>query len=197
MSQFWTIVSLTTGEVLAPCFATDAPNIHPRDAGWGWNAATQRAYQIPAAPDPTVQAWTGTAWVEDAGAVERRIIAALKVEAERRKMLVRSPGSGKGAEYRRKRDEAMASANLLAGVLNALTRPEGLKQYPAATMEAVLTGETLAAVLTRYRDASTAADNEVLRISALEQSATRKIKAATTAAGKRAAYAAIDWTWRP
>lgn len=197
MSQFWTIVSVASGEVLAPCFATASAAVHPRDAGWSWDAATQRAHPIAAAPDPTVQAWTGTAWTESAAAVERRLIAALKLEAERRKMLVRSPGSGKGAEYRRKRDEAMASANVVASVLNALTRPEGLKQYPAAAMEAALTGEAMATVLARYRDASTAADSEVLRISALEQSATRRIKTAGTAAAKRAAFAAIDWSWRP
>jgi hypothetical protein len=197
MTQLWTIAAKAGGAVLAPCFATPSYGSHPKDNGWPWDAIAQAATRIAAAPDLAVQSWSGSAWVEDPAKVEAILVAAVKAEAERRKMLVRSPGSGKGAEYRRKRDEATASATVLAAVLNALTKPAALQQYPAAAMEAQLTGESLATVLTRYREASAAADTEVLRLAAVEWAGTKAIKAAATAAAKRAAATAISWTWQP
>jgi len=153
----------------------------------------------PAVPNPVPEfpIVVGGAWVSDPAKTEAMLIAQVKAEAERRKMLVRSPGSGKGAEYRRKRDEAMASATVTAALLNALTRPAALQQYPGAAMEAALTGEPLATVLNRYRTVSAAADSEVLRLSALEQNASRLIKAASAAADKHAVVAAINWNWSP
>ena len=60
-----------------------------------------------------------------------------------------------------------------------------------------MTGETLSVVLKRYRDASSAADAEVLRLAAIEQMAVRAIRAASNAVAKQAATAAIDWSWQP
>lgn len=144
---------------------------------------------------------SGAEWVaaERAWSIETEasLITKVKVEAERRKMLVRSPGSGKGAEYRMKRDEAAASANIAAAVLNALTKANALVQYPNAAMEAELRGESIAAVLTRYRAAVAAADSEVARLAAIEQAGVARIKSAPTGAAKRAAFAGINWSWKP
>lgn len=136
-------------------------------------------------------------FVSQVAAVKQQLIAAVKVEAERRKMLVRSPGSGKGAEYRQKRTEALASATILAATLNALTAADALKQYPAAAVEAKLTGEKLAVVLARYLTASTAADAEINRLAAIEWNAKVKIDAATSVTAARAAAVAVNWTWKP
>jgi hypothetical protein len=132
---------------------------------------------------------------EDPARVEADLIAAVKLESERRKMLVRSPGSGKGAEYRRKKDEGETAGNVLAAVLNALTAPQRRQQYPFAAMESQLTGVPLVTVLAGYREAAARSDDEVARLSAIERRGVLTIKAATTVAAKRAAAAAINWSW--
>lgn len=64
-----------------------------------------------------------------------------------------------------------------------------------AYAESALTGDTLSAVLARFETGMNVSAIENARIEAVAQKAKRDIKVATTAAAKRAAYAAINWNW--
>lgn len=195
MDQLWTITSLSDNSVLCPSFTTAGPNNHPKDAGWPWESAKHKATRISSQPDPSSQTFDGAAWVESPALIEPGLVAAVKNEAERRKMMQRSAGEGKAAEYRGKRSEAMASASVTASVLNALSYADATKSYPFASAEAIATGDKLATVLARYLVAAQKSDAEVARLSAVEWRAKAAIKAATTATAKRAAYGSIDWSW--
>lgn len=121
------------------------------------------------------------------------LLAKVKAEAERRKMLAFTNGFGKSQEYLQKGKEATNSATVLATVLNAITAANAATQYPMAHAERMLTGETLSAVLARYRAGKTTSDAELARLSAIEWKAVQAIKAASTAAAKQAAFTAINW----
>lgn len=137
------------------------------------------------------------AMIEDAARVEVQLIAEVKAIAETSKMAAITRGFGKSEEYKRKAGEAAASATVLAATLNALSKADAIARFPAAWHEAQLSGEQLAVVLARYRARSAAALGVIDRMSAIEQVGVARIKAATTAATKRAAAAAISWTWSP
>ncbi|OWK32302.1 hypothetical protein [Sphingomonas mucosissima] len=147
-------------------------------SSWSWNTAARMM-------------------VEDPSKVEAQLVAIVKSEAERRKMRLRSPGDGKDAEYRQKRSEALASVAIPQADLGALPDADAREQYPAASMERLLTGETLAAVLARYLTASNLAESEVYRLAAIEHAGVARIMAAESTSKKRAAYQAIDWFWQP
>ena len=123
------------------------------------------------------------------------LIGEVKTLAAQKKMTAISPGTAKPEEYRLKAPEIAASANLVAGVLNALTATQAAAQFPTAASEARCSGEPLATVLAGYRDGSAGSDAEVRRLSSIEHTAVKRIKAAKTIADKRAAYAAINWNW--
>ena len=161
-------------------------------AGFSWTP-------LPTGYDSSLWSWNAAArmMVENPGKVEAHLVASVKAEAEQRKMLLRSPGSGKDAEYRQKRSEALASSVIAPADLDALSAAEAREQYPAASIERLLTGETLAAVLARYLAASDLAESEVYRLAAIEHAAVAQITAAESASAKRAARAAIDWAWQP
>ncbi|VXC81444.1 hypothetical protein SPHINGOT1_20140 [Sphingomonas sp. T1] len=110
-------------------------------------------------------------------------------------MLSLTPGGAKKYVYNRKAAEAIAASGIIPTVLNALTLVDKKRKYPFAYAEAALTGETLSAVLTRFEAGMNASAVENARIEAVAQKAKRDIKAAMTAAGKRSAYASINWNW--
>lgn len=80
--------------------------------------------------------------------------------------------------------EAAASSGVLAATFNALTASGAAAQYPMAQAERVLTGETLSAVLTRYRAGKASSDAEVAPPSAIEWKAVQAIKAASRRRGE-------------
>lgn len=129
----------------------------------------------------------------DLSIVDARLTASVKKESERRKMQAFTNGFGKSQEYVLKGKEATSSASVLTTVLNALTAANAAAQYPMAQAERTLTGETLSVVLARYRASKSTSDAELARLSAIEWKAVQTIKAASTAAAKQAAYAAINW----
>lgn len=154
---------------------------------------------LPAGYNDVTWRWSAVAraMVEDAARVEAQLVADVKTRAETEKMASITRGFGKSEEYKRKAGEAAASATVLAATLNALSKADALARFPAAWHEAQLSGEQLAVVLARYRARSAAALGVIDRMSAIEQVGVARIKAATTAATKRAAAAAISWTWSP
>lgn len=171
----------------------------PRGAAPAAHDAQFGSVALPAGYDAATWGWSATAraMVEDPARLETVLIADVKVRAEAEKMAAITRGFGKSEEYKRKAGEAAASATVLAATLNALSKADALARFPAAWHEAQLSGEQLAVVLARYRARSAAALGVIDRMSAIEQVGVARIKAATTAATKRAAAAAISWTWSP
>lgn len=193
--QRWTITDSATGAMLAPCFITDAASVAPKDAGFPWDSARHKATAIGAAPDPAVQAWNGAQWVEDPLKVEAALLPLVDTQRETLQMTVLTPGGAKKYVYNRKAAEAILASGIAATVLNALTLVDRKKKYPFAYAESAVTGDTLAVVLARFETGMNTSAIENARIEAVAQKAKRDIKAATTAAAKCAAYAAINWNW--
>ncbi|MGF7152608.1 hypothetical protein [Novosphingobium gossypii] len=137
--------------------------------------------------------WTSLTIGVDLTIIDTRLAGSVKREAERRKMQTFSAGNAKAQEYVQKGKEAAASATLTAAVLNALSVTNAAAQYPMAHAERTITGETLSAVLARYRASKAASDAELARLSAIEWKAVQTIKAATTPAAKQAAFSSINW----
>lgn len=168
------------------------PGTFPLGAGQSW-------VRLPTGYSDETHAWDATTrmMVEDPAKAEARLLAALKTEAERRKMVAVSPGGAKKLEYDDKASEIAASATIADTDLNSLSTPAAMERFPSAATEQALTGEPLATILARYRAGAETSMPEIRRLSAIEQDATRQIRSATTATGKRAAAAAINWTWKP
>lgn len=195
MSQYWTITDKVTGVVLQAGFLTSSATIHPKDAGFAWDATKHVAVKIAAPPDTIVQAWNGTAWVDDPAKINEVLLPLVDAQRETLQMTVLTAGGAKKYVYNRKASEAIAASGIVPSVLNALTLTDKKRKYPFAYAEAALTGETLSAILTRFESGMNVSAVENARIEAVAQKAKRDIKAATTAAAKRAAYAAINWNW--
>lgn len=154
--------------------------------------------------DQAEQVWNGKAWVDDPAKVEPHLIADVKAEGERRRMLVLSPGGSKKTVYSLKQSEVDSWNDLGSTLATQLTAALGLsvikqkRKFRFAMAEAALRGEpNPSAAIARFAAGSDAANAEAARIEAIEQAGVAAIKAATTAAAKRAAYAAINWDWKP
>jgi hypothetical protein len=197
--QLWTIHEPATGKVLAASFSTRSEGSHPKDSGWPWDPATQRATRIATAPDLGVQVWSGSAWVENPALVEAMLLADIKAEAERRKMLYYSPGGAKKSEYPKKQAE-VAFWDSLAGTTSAaltalkLLSPEAqVAKFPYAIASAKRRKEpTIAPAIARFR-LGMLSSSPVEAIAAEEEFVCEAIKLATTAPAKRAAAAAVAW----
>lgn len=196
--QLWTISEVATGNVLYAGFVTPSYGSHPKDNGWPWDAATQKATRIDAAPDVGLQRWNGSAWVEDAAKVEAGLLALLKAEAERRKMTFLSAGGAKKAEYAQKAAE-VAFWDSLGGTVTAIVAafnllPASARQakFGYALADAAAFGDTVQDAIARFRAGMTSSQ-KVPSIAAVEAKGCAAIKAATTAAAKRAAATAVNW----
>lgn len=198
MSQIWTITSLDGVTVLCDRFETASASVHPKDAGWAWDAAKHKAWLISTAPQPALQKWLGTAWADDPAKVEVQLLAAIKAEAERRKMMVLSPGGAKKTEYADKAGEVRqmktlggtVTAALAAVAVLSVSRQASL--FPYAAADAAAFGDTVVDAFNRFMGGMTSSAT-VPTIAAAEAKACAAIKAATTAAAKRTAAAAVAW----
>lgn len=211
MSQKWTIALIATGEVLCPSFTTDSMGQHPKDKGWAWNAATQKATRISAEPNPLEQTWSGTAWVDDPTKIQPRLIAKVKADNETRVRTLYTTNFGKQKKYSRKQAEVL-DYRALGGTVAALTTdlasalfltPLALmttvqqrKKFRFAMAEAKLRNVPLSTIIGEYETAIETIEAQIADWEAIELEAIRQIKLAATATAKRAAYAAINWTWR-
>lgn len=196
--QLWTIHEVATGKVLAASFSTKSEGSHPKDAGWAWDAATQKATRISAVPDLLFQRWSGTAWVDDIAKVREQILNDVKAEAESRKMVFLSPGGAKKAEYAQKAGEVSFYDSLggtvivIIAAIGGMTAAQRQAKFGYALADAAANGEpTIAAAIERFRSGMTGA-SKVPAIAAAEAKACAAIKAATTIAAARAA-AAVSW----
>ncbi len=142
--------------------------------------------------------WSARAIVEDAARVETRLIALVKAEAERRKMEHASAGGYKKAEYAAKEREVAAwdalgaTAGAILVAFMALAPAARAARFPYAVASAASFRDTPAAAIDRFR-AGIARAAPIPRIAGVEEAACNAIRAARTAAAKRAAYAAIIW----
>lgn len=130
--------------------------------------------------------------------VEALLIAAVKTEAEQRKMERATAGGYKKTEYAEKARE-IANADALGttaaailAALGALSPAQQVARFPYAAASAAAFGDTVAKALDRFRVGQARAAS-VTRIAAAEERACAQIRAATTAAAKRAAFTAITW----
>lgn len=80
--QLWTITRAATDEVLYAAFGTPSQGSHPKDNGWEWDAATQKATRIAAAPDQKRERWNGAAWVPDLTALRTARWALVKARRD-------------------------------------------------------------------------------------------------------------------
>lgn len=141
---------------------------------------------------------------EDPARVEAELVTAVKAEAERRRMLVLSPGGSKKSVYALKQAEVEAwnelgttAAVALASFLQ-LPAVKQKRRFRFAMADAAARNETNpASAIARFAVGADAANNEAARIEAIEQKAVAAIKAATSATAKRAAFAATNWSWQP
>lgn len=154
---------------------------------------------LPASSDPGLLMLVSNAWVEDPAKVEPILLSAIKGEAERRKMGFLSAGGAKKAEYAQKAAEVSfydslgGSAVTILAALNALTPAQRRAKFGYALADAAAFGEpTITPAIERFR-AGMASSDKVPAIAAAEAKTCAAIKAATTAAGKRTAAAAVSW----
>lgn len=210
MSQLWTIVEQTGGAVLCPSFETDSFGQHPKDKGWAWNAATQRAVRIDARPDVLVQSFSGTVWAEDAAKVEALLIPKVKAANEALVRGLYSTNFGKQKKYSRKQQEVLdyrALSGTVSGLTSALastvltlplatmTLAQQRKKFRFAMAQAKKRGVSLDVIIGEFEAAIDDKEEQVANWEAVELEAVRAIKAAPTAADKRAVFAAINWGW--
>lgn len=211
MSQWWTILDLATGAVLCPSFVTASSGQHPKDRGWPWDATKHRAARIDTQPDPTVQSWNGTAWADDPAKIQPMLIGQVKADNEARVRSLYTTNFGMQKKYSRKQQEVM-DYRALPATVNALTAdlttalftvPLALlnvaqqkKKFRFAMAEAKLRGVSLGVVIGEYEAAIDVIEDQIADWEAVEKTTVRAIKAATTAAAKRAVYAGINWGWR-
>lgn len=204
MTQLWTIASITTGEVLYDAFQTPSAGSHPKDNGWAWDPATQKATRIGVAPDRGAQAFNGTAWTDDAVRVEADLIAAVKAESSRRASLAYTAVRWKDREYAKKAQEVIdfralgaegALATLLNTVFMQLSGTTKRRKFIYASADAAKRGDTVADAIARFEAGMGSAEPAVASVKAIEATACMAIRSAGATAAKRAAFAAIDWTW--
>ena len=156
---------------------------------------------LPASYSAETHSWSTSAkaMLEDPTKVEAQLIAAVKAEAEQRKMRSMSSGGAKKTEYAEKRAEVIAWDSL-GGVLSAAllafdALPAAVREtrFTYAIADAAAFGDTIQAAIARFR-AGMAAAGSPARIAAVEARACALIRAASTASTKRATAAAVIWT---
>ncbi|PCG09644.1 hypothetical protein COA17_07230 [Sphingomonas ginsenosidimutans] len=163
--------------------------------GAGW---AQLGGALPAGVPLDLLTLSGNTWIEDPAKVRAQLLAAVKAEAEGRKMTFLSNGGAKKAEYAQKAAEVAffdslgATVTLALAALNAM--PAAVKQakFGFALADAGAFGDTVPAAIERFRVGMTAS-NKVPTIAATEAKACAALKAATTVAAMRAVVTGITW----
>ena len=211
MAQLWTIWRTATGEVARAAVSTASASLHPKDAGHAWDASLS-ATAIAQPPKLETEVWNGSAWVEDPAKVQALLLTQVKAENEARVKTLYSQNYGKQKKYSRKQQEVLDFRSLngaLGPVANALTAPlssflpgfalmmtaQQKRKFRFSMAQARLRGVTIDVIIGEIEAKLDAVEDQVALWEAVELEAIRSIKAAPTAAGKRAAYAAINWSW--
>lgn len=214
MPQFWTVTRLSDGVVLEAAFATPSEGSHPKDNGLpDWDSAVMKATRIPRAPRAELEVWSGTAWVEDAAKVEAMLVGQVKAADEALVKGLYSQNYGKQKKYSRKQQEVLdfrtlngalglpvvnaltATLSLFLPGFNALTASQQKKKFRFSMAQATKRGVSIDVIIGEMEGRLDTVEDQVASWEAIELEAIRAIKAAPTAAAKRAAFAAINWSW--
>lgn len=171
------------------------------------------AHLLPAANDPILgisplpsdfseETWdwskTTRTMVESTAKVEAVLIASIKVEAERRKMLVLSPGGAKKSEYAEQAAEVRffwslgGTVTAILGVIGLWSPERRAAVFPCATANAAEFGDTLDKAIGRFFAGMTSSSSKNA-IAAREQRICAAIKAAATTSAKNAVAATATW----
>lgn len=135
------------------------------------------------------------AWVEDPALVDAELVAAVKAEGERRAAALYSGGPAKLASYTAKRAEIEAWRQLGgAAAFDLLDPTMQAARFRYTLADAGMRGDTPADAIARFAAGMDACDERAAALAAIEQVATAAIRAAPSAAAKRAVAAAIDWS---
>lgn len=189
----WGLVK-ADGSLSAPFDTRPAPGASEEavllPTGWPTSIAWDRALRgfVDLVPE---------AYFTDAKALEPVLLAIVKAEAERRKMLALTPGGAKKTEYADKAAEVRTWHTLggtLTGVIAVLGIVTGAKMratFPYAIADAAAFGDTVDKAIARFSVGMTSSAT-VPAIAAAEAKACAAIKAASTVASKRAA-ANVTW----
>jgi hypothetical protein len=174
---------LQPGEIAVPVAAgfTDADGDGVPDGG-GTISAAGVFVPAPAATGPTI------------ADIEAQLLADVDRTREQLEMTVLSAGGAKKYVYSRKAVEAIDARTLVASVLNALSLTDKQRRFPFANAETLLTKEAISVVLARFEAAMVLTTTQLARIDAIAQVGKRAIRAATTIAAKRTAFANISWS---
>lgn len=160
--------------------------------------AGQSSISLPSGYTPEIWIWDATkrAMVESLPKLKDYLVAAIKVDAEQKKMALLSAGGAKKAEYAEKRQEVISYDALATGVggivqaMTTLATPRRKVMLAHAEADAAAHGDTVAAAIERFRGGISRASTTPL-IAAAEAAACDAIRAATTVAAARAVV--VKW----
>jgi hypothetical protein len=168
----------------------------PRD-GQGWTP-------LPTGYSDRTHSWDAATrmMVEDAAKVEAMLIGKVKTKAADMKTVPLSTYPFKDSEYAEKRNEVILWDSLggtVAAILMAFDAlPAGRRatRFAHTLASSAIFGDKPADAIERFRS-GIAKSVMAPSVSAIEEKACVTIRAAKTAAAKRAAYAAINWDVKP
>ena len=190
------VYNATTGELRDLAAAGNVPK--------GYSSCS-----LPADYNEVTWRWnvTARAMVEDASRIEAALIKSINDERETRQMAAMTTGGAKKAVYAMQQAEVLAWAGLgavgatttqLIAAFNLLPLTTRKQKFYFALMSMAKRGEpNIAAAIGRFSAGAAGSNAEVARVEAIAQDGIAAIKAANTAAAKRAAFAAVSWTWSP
>lgn len=163
--------------------------------GAGW---AQLGGALPAGVPLDLLTLSGSTWIEDPAKVRAQLLAAVKAEAEARKMAFLSPGGAKKTEYADQAAEVRffwslgGSAQAIMGSIGLWSAARRAAVFPRAAANAAKFGDTIDKAIARFSAgmAKAAPANE---IAAIEAQACDAINAAPTVAAMRAVVTGITW----
>lgn len=155
---------------------------------------------LPTGYSDETHSWNSVArmMVEDAAKVEVKLITAVKMEAERRKMALLSSGGAKKTEYADQAAEVRffwslgGTATAVMGTIGLWSPARRAAVFPCATANAAEFGDTIDKAIARF-SAGMAGSAGKEAIAAREQKVCANIKAAVAPGAKRSAAAAVAW----
>ena len=131
--------------------------------------------------------------------MEATLVGQVNAERERRQALLITDGTAKKLVYSAKQSEVEAWNNLggtataILAAFNLLTPTVKNRRFRYTMQEVAITGDTAATVVARFQAAADGSTTQIARLEAIAQKGVTAIRAANTAAAKRAAYAAVNW----
>ncbi|WP_370169837.1 hypothetical protein [Sphingobium abikonense] len=129
----------------------------------------------------------------DLAAAEASLIARVDRKREQMRSAVMTQGVGQSYAYAQKAAEVRDYRNTLASVIAALTNLQRTTRFPFAMAEVTATGDALATVIARIEAGMIASCARIAAVEAAAVLAKRRIRAATSAAAKKAAYDTATW----